>query len=220
MAEPSFGQARIAGLLYLGTIAGGLFAEVMVRGRLVVDGDGMATARNIAAHPLLYRAGELGDLFMLCCYVAVTGLFYGLFLDGGRSLSRVAACFSLIGIAVLAVAGLCHMAPLVLIERGWNGEGAGLWLDLHGKLYGISLVFFGFYCLLIGLLLLRGRLAPWPVGALMMAGGATHLLLRTLSILDLALPDPLRPLALLPLLGEATLALQLLFAGVRKGRAA
>ena len=48
-------KARIAGLLYLIVIVGGIFAEIFVRGRLVVSGDATATAHNIVTHELLYR---------------------------------------------------------------------------------------------------------------------------------------------------------------------
>jgi hypothetical protein len=56
-------QARIAGVLYLIVIAGGIFAELFVRGRLVVHGDAAATAHNIMAHQLLYRMGFAVELF-------------------------------------------------------------------------------------------------------------------------------------------------------------
>ena len=50
-------QARIAGFLYLIVIVGGIFAEIFVRGRLVVHGDAAATAHNIVTHEMLYRWG-------------------------------------------------------------------------------------------------------------------------------------------------------------------
>jgi len=47
-------QARIAGFLYLIVIVGGIFAEIFVRGRLVVHGDAAATAHN---NPVLFSIG-------------------------------------------------------------------------------------------------------------------------------------------------------------------
>ena len=96
-------QARIAGTFYLITIIMGVFAEVFVRGALVVRDDAAATATNILAHEPLYRFGLAADLIMLVSYIAVTLLFYGLFKHVARSLSLLAAFFSLVGIAVLAV---------------------------------------------------------------------------------------------------------------------
>ena len=61
-AAPRF-YARIAGFLYLIVIVGGLFAEISVRGRLVVHGDAAATAHNIMTHELLYRLGHAAEVF-------------------------------------------------------------------------------------------------------------------------------------------------------------
>lgn len=212
-------QARLAGWLYLGTIGCGLFAELAVRSRMRAH-DASATALNIAQNQGLYRAGEAADLVMLACYIVVTALFYRLFLPAGRSTALVAAGFSMIGIAVLAVAGLLHLVPLALLEtRSLTAtEGAAQFaLELHGDLYGISLFFFGVYCTLIGWLGLKSRLLPRIVAGLMIVGGATHNLTRMLWVLA---PEVLRmvpqPVNMLPLAGEAALAVWLIVFGIRR----
>lgn len=214
--------ARLAGLFYLGTIAGGLFAEIGVRSRLQAD-DAATTLANIGANETLYRAGELSDLIMLICYVVVTALFYRLFAPAGRSLALIAAGFSLVGIAVLAVAGVMHLLPLRLLmeaELSGRADMAQLALRLHGTLYGISLVFFGIYCVLIGWLCVATRLVPRTVGVLMMLGGMTHVTTRALWIIaPQALDLVPRPVNTLPLLGEAAIALWLLAFGLKAARA-
>ncbi|MBH0014720.1 DUF4386 domain-containing protein, partial [Pseudoalteromonas sp. NZS100_1] len=104
-------QARLAGLFYIGTIGCGMFAEAVVRAALIVPGNGRETMRNIADYPWLYRAGGASDVAMLCCYLAVTALLYGLFAPTGRVMARIAALFSLTGIAVLAGNSLLHLLP-------------------------------------------------------------------------------------------------------------
>jgi Domain of unknown function (DUF4386) len=74
-ASPRF-KARIAGVFYLLTILTGIFAEIFVRGRLVVDGDAAATATNILAHEPLFRLALVVDL--IPSYIVVTILFLGL----------------------------------------------------------------------------------------------------------------------------------------------
>ena len=46
-------KARLAGVLYLIIIVGGIFAQLFVRDRLVVTGDAPATSQNIVSHALL-----------------------------------------------------------------------------------------------------------------------------------------------------------------------
>lgn len=207
--------ARLTGVLYLGAIVAGIFAEAVVRAGLVEPGNGRETARNIARYETLYRSGEAGDLVMLCCYVAVTALLYILFAGRRRILSLTAAGFSMVGIATLAVNGLLHMAPLVLLNGApWPGIGAAelqslvrIALALHGQLYGLSLVFFGVYCLLLGVLVMRSKLMPWPIGVLMIAGGLSHIGLRMAAILAPGLRDAMpSQIGMMPLLGELAFA--------------
>jgi uncharacterized protein DUF4386 len=117
--------ARIAGAFYLITIIMGVFAEAFVRGALVVGDDAAATATNILAHEPLYRFGLAADLIMIACYIAVTLLFYGLFKPVSRSLSLLAAFFSLVGLAILAANCLNHLAfgvlyTVIILITMWN----------------------------------------------------------------------------------------------------
>lgn len=212
-------QARLVGWLYLATIVCGLFAELAVRSRVRAD-DAATTLSNVDQHQLLYRAGEAADLVMLCCYVVITALLYRLFAPASRSLSLVAAYFSLVGTAVLAVAGLLHLLPLTLLERptiAGASEVAQLALALHAKLYGLSIIFFGAYCLLVGWLAISSRLLPRPVGLLMMAGGITHIVCRFLWVLTPTMLEFIPPpISLLPLLSEAAFAVWLLLFGLSR----
>jgi hypothetical protein len=223
MAFPQ-AKARLAGLLYLATIVMGLFAEVGARSSVSVRGDGSATAAAIMRNIAYYRAGEAADIVMLGCYIGVTALLYELFARSGRALSLTAMGFSLVGIAVLAANGLFHMAPLALLD----GTGTPalpiaqrdalirLSLDLHGDLYGVSLIFFGVYCILIGWLAIRSRALPPAVGALMIVGGSCHLLTRFATILAPELAHGLPGLMnVAPLIGETALSAWLLLFGVR-----
>jgi len=173
-------KARMAGGFYLLTIIAGVFAELFVRGALVVRDDAAATAANILAHEPLYRSGLAADLVMLACYAVVTLLFYELLKPAGRSLSLLAAFFSLLGLAVLAANALNHLAPLVLLGNSQHPGAletnqlqalALVSLRMHARGYAVSGVFFGFYCALIGWLVFRSGFLPRALGALMALGG-------------------------------------------------
>ena len=83
-------------------------------------------------------------------------------------------------------------------------------LRLRVPANNIALVFFGFYCLMIGYLILRSTFLPRFVGALMLFAA-----LGWLTFLSPPLANYLYPYNLVPgLLGEGVLTLWLLIVGV------
>ncbi len=137
------------------------------------------------------RLGFAADLIATACYIAVTLLFYDMFKPVNRSLSLLAAFVSLVGCAIGGL-NLFHLAPFHISP----------------------LVFFGFYCLLIGYLILRSTFLPRILGALMAFGG-----LGWLTFLSPPLAKYLSPYILLPgILGEGVLTLWLLVVGVNEQR--
>jgi Domain of unknown function (DUF4386) len=219
--------ARIAGVFYLITIIMGVFAELFVRGALVVGDDAVATATNILAHEPLYRLGLAADLIMLACYIVVTLLFYDLFKPVGRSLSLLAALFSLVGIAVLAVNSLNHFAPLVFLggahylsafETTQLQSLALMSLKMHTRGYTISGVFFGIYMLLLGYLIFRAGFLPRILGVLMAVGGLSYLTNSFASFLLPKLVARLPDIGMLGGIAELVLCLWLMAMGVNASK--
>lgn len=219
--------ARIAGVFYLITIITGVYAEVFVRGALVVRGDAVATATNILAHEPFYRSGLASDLIMLASYIVVTLLFYDLFKPVARSLSLLAAFFSLMGIAVLAVNSITHLAPLVFLgSAGYLGAFqtnqlqalAFMSLRMHALGYTISGVFFGIYMLLLGYLIFRSGFLPRIVGVLMAIGGLGNLADSFATFLLPTLAARLPDLGMLGGVAELALSLWLMTMGVNASR--
>ncbi len=136
---------------------------------------------------LLYDAV---NLFAYAFYIAVTLLFYYLFKPVNRSLSLLAAFFSLAGCAN-DVLSLFNLAP-----------------------YKINcLVFFGPYCLLIGYLIFRSTFLPRILGVLMAFAGLGWLIF--LSPLANYLSTYLKVLGFL---AEISLMLWLIVKGVNVQR--
>jgi hypothetical protein len=86
-------------------------------------------------------------------------------------------------------------------------------LKLYGQCFDISFVFFGFYCLLIGYLIFRSGFLPRILGAGMAIAG-----LGWLTFLSPALAHDLSPYILAAGIGEVSLTLWLLGAGVNAAR--
>jgi len=228
MAEMSpRAQARIAGALYLIVIAGGIFAELGVRGRLVVHGDPAATAQNIMAHQMLYRFGFAVEAFYLACTIPLTLIFYNLFRVVSRSLALLVVFFGLVETAVESASLLFHYAPLVLLGGGPTVSGiptAELQALSYASLrmfdigFGIALVFFGGYCLALGIMIVRSALIPQLIGTLLVIEGVAYLVNSFTTFL--APHWAARTLAVLQVtaLAEVFLCLSLLFVGVNEAR--
>jgi Domain of unknown function (DUF4386) len=211
-------RARITGVVYLLYFLTAVFGEFFGRG-LVVSGDAAATANNILAHQPLFRLGLATGLIATACYIAVTALFYDLFKHVNRSLSLLAAFFSLVGCAILAFASLFRIGPLVVLEGGQYLSAfkveqlralAFLFLELYGQAVNICFVFFGVYCLLIGYLIFKSAFLPRILGVLMAFAG-----LGWLTFLSPPLANYLSPyIQVLGVFAEGSLMLWLLVMGV------
>jgi hypothetical protein len=215
-------KARIAGFFYLLVfITGGL--ALSIGGKFVVRGNPSATATNILAHATAFQLGWAVGLIATACYIVVTALFYDLFRPVNRTLSLTAAFFSVVGCAIGTVSVIFQIAaPLVLKDTHYASTFtldqtramAFVFLRLSTQLSNIALVFFGFYCLSIGFLILGANFLPRILGAGMLLAG-----LGWLTFLWPPLTNYLAPYNFLPgMIGEASLTLWLLVMGVNAAR--
>jgi len=215
--------ARITGSLYLITILTGIFSAGYVSGRLVVNGDAAATAANILAHPGLLQLGFAVYLIEMACQVAITALFYNLLKPAGRNVSLVAAFLGLTGCVIKTFSRLFFIAPLFILGGAhylsvFSAEQlqalALLFLKVNDRGAGIALVFFGFYAILTGYLIIKSTFLPRILGVLSVVGG-----LGWLTFLYPPLGSRLFPfLAIFAILGAASLIVWLLVKGVNEQR--
>jgi hypothetical protein len=220
-------MARIAGVLYLVIVVGGAFAQLAVRDGLVVAGDAAATARNIAGHELLYRAGFAIEVFYLLCGVPLKLLLYRIFSVVNRGLALVMVLFAALGAAVQGVILLAHYAPLVILGEGAHlaaftqqqREAAALMsLQLFDYGYMIALSFFGCFCLIIGYLVTRSTFFPRFVGPLLAIEGVAYLANSFGHFISPPFGARVFPFLLVSGVAELSFCLTLLIAGVNVQR--
>lgn len=215
-------MARIAGLLYLIIIAGGIFAEIFVRGKLVVHGDAAATARNILSHETLYRWGFAVEIFYCACNIPIILIFYRLFKVVNKNLAVLVVFFSLTGTAVECASLLHHFEPLVYLSstsstalhtEQWQ---ALAYTSLRLFEYGfcIALVFFGFYCLTAGYLIFRSTFLPRIIGVLLAIQGLAYLVNSFANFLSSKFAAQVFPFLAASGVGELSFCLWLLIKGV------
>ena len=160
-------------------------------------GDAAATAHNILAHEPLYRLGFAAELISAVCYITVTLLLYDMFRPVNRSVSLLAAFFSLTGCTIQAFSTLFHLAPLVILGgeqylSAFRTEQlqalALMFLNLRAQTSSIYMVFFGWYCLLIGYLIFRSTFLPRILGVFMAIAGLVVPALSVTTARKLSVP--------------------------------
>ena len=220
-------KARLAGVLYLIIIVGGIFAQLFVRDRLVVTGDAAATSQNIVSHALLYRLGFSVEVFYLLCNIPLSFLLYDLFKAVHRKLVVIAVLFSFVGTAIEGVALLAHYAPLVLLGKSamlaaFTAEQlqTAAYVSIRMFDYGfmIALSFFGCFCVTMGYLIWRSTFFPRFVGALLCIQGAAYLTNSFAHFIAPAVGAKVFPFLLVSGIAEVSFCLTLLIAAVNVQR--
>src|SRR5256886_5675325 len=107
--------ARMAGLFFLLTILGGIFAQGFVSERLIDFTNAAATATNILTHRGLFQLGFAVYLIEMACQIAMTALFYDLLKPAGRSVSLLAAFLGLAGCVIKTFSRVFYIAPLFVL---------------------------------------------------------------------------------------------------------
>lgn len=216
--------ARIAGLLYLIVIATGLFAEVFVRQALKVSGDAFTTANNIRSSEMLYRWGLVADLVNFVCGLPSVLIIYYLFKKVNKFLLQLALIFVVIQTAIIAVNLLFQISPLLILSNNAYlntfqpdqlASLSQLSLNIQGVGYAIGLVFFGFYCLLLGYIIYKSDMVPKFLGILYIISGSGYLINSFTMFLSKGFANPVFNYVAIPIfIGELSFCLWLLIKGV------
>ena len=213
-------------MLYLIVIVAGIFAEILVRGRLVVSGNAAATAHNILAHEQLFRWGFAAELFAGLCVMPLMMLLYELFKVVNRRIALLAVFFSLVGGAIESAALLGHFAPLILLKRGHDlGVSPELLqaltymsLELQGIGFAVALAFFGGTMLARGYLIVRSTFFPRIIGVLLGIEGVCYLANSFSDFVAPGIAPTVFAVVMVSGLAEVILCLWLLVMGVNDQR--
>ena len=214
--------ARMGGFCWLMCFLTSIY-PLVISGRLIVPADAAATAANLLANEVLFRSGTAMLLISTAFYIGATLFVYEVLKPVNRSLSLLAAFFSLVGCAVGALSCLFDLVPFVLLKgapylSAFTTEQLQAltmaFLKVRAQANDIGLVFFGLHCLGVGYLILRSTFLPRIIGGLMVVAGVGWL-----TFLLPPLAQSLAPFNMLPgAIGELSLTLWLLIKGVNVQR--
>lgn len=216
--------ARIAGLCYLLVIGTGLFSEVFVRQALRVSNDAIQTAQNIQNFEMLYRWGFVADIINFAIGLPTIIIMYYFFKRVNTLLAQLALAFVIIQTAVIALNLLHQVTPLLLLSNetylgSFSQDQLSslslLSLNIQAQGYSIGLVFFGFYCIIVGYLISISTLIPKVLGLLYLLAGVCYLINSFTMFLSKGFENPLFVYLAIPIfIGELLMALWLLVKGV------
>jgi hypothetical protein len=122
--------------LWLITIGLGLFAEAFVRDRLIAD-NAATTLSNILANETLYRLGEAALFLGTATYLALTAIMYRLLAPVSRTVSLIAAFFSVAGCVIWMLALVGDASDGYPGLPGWGAKSAAAVLAKFGHLEAI-----------------------------------------------------------------------------------
>ena len=172
--------ARVAGVLFLLSMVAGFFGELYAPSHIIVSGDAAATAKNIVATNLLFRAGFAAYLVEAVCDISLSLVMYEMLRPVRKDLALLAAFFGLVSTAVFAVAELFYFGSLLLVGgvghlKSFSPDQLNdlglLSLKMYGLGGGIFMVFYGLATFLRGYLIYRSGYLPKALGALLALAG-------------------------------------------------
>ncbi|MBL0137070.1 MAG: DUF4386 domain-containing protein [Bacteroidetes bacterium] len=216
--------ARIAGFCYLVVIATGLFSEVFVRQTLTVSNDALTTAHNIQTNEMLFRWGFVADLINFVVGIPTILIIYHFFKKSNKILLQIALSLVIIQTAIIAVNLLNQITPLLLLandtylntfQQSQLATLSLLSLNIQSQGYAIGLVFFGFYCILMGFVIYKTNAMPRVIGVLYAIAGLCYLINSFTMFLSKGFANPIFVYLAIPIfIGELSVCLWLLIKGI------
>ncbi len=217
--------ARLAGLLYLILVITGVFSIIYVSSQIIVQGDAIATAKNILAKESLFRIGLINDLISNTIFIFLVLVLYKMFKHVNENQAKLMVALVVVQIPVVFIMEALNITSLMILKGeilqtfalNQRQDLAMLFLKIND--YGaLSLeMFWGLWLLPFGLLVYKSKFIPRIFGILLIIAGIAYM---NSSLISLLFPSygtiVTQPTLLLVAIGEISITLWLLFKGVKK----
>jgi hypothetical protein len=189
-----------------------------------VPNDALATAHNIQANEMLFRWGFVADLFNFVVGIPTILIMYHFLKKSNKIILQIALALVIIQTAIIAVNLLNQITPLLLLgndtylntfQPNQLATLSVLYLNIQAQGYGIGLIFFGFYCILIGYVIFKTTAMPKIIGVAYALAGLCYLINSFTMFLSKGFENPLFVFLAIPIfIGELSLCLWLLIKGI------
>jgi len=166
--------ARVAGFMYLFTMATAVFAAFYVESRIIVYNDAAQTASNIIASERLFRIGIASELITWAGVVVLILALYVLLKPVNQHLALLAVFWRIVETSIFCVISLISLVVLLLLsgadylkafETNQLQALARLAISAHGAGYNVGLIFVGLGSTVFSYLLFKSRYVPRALAA-------------------------------------------------------
>lgn len=178
--------ALVAGVAFLIMTIAALFAILFVFEKMRVGGDSSATANNIIASEMLFRAGFCSLILVIICDVVVSWALYLFLKQVNKDISLLAMLFRLVYAAIfgsalvnLAIALNCMKDKSNLAALGSNNQlhaQVQLFFNTFFDGWAVGLIVFGFHLLVLGYLVFKSGYIPKVIGILISFGAMCYIM--------------------------------------------
>ncbi|MBK7429351.1 MAG: DUF4386 domain-containing protein, partial [Bacteroidetes bacterium] len=168
--------------------------------------------------------GFVADLINFVIGIPTVLIIYHFFKKSNKILLQVALSLVIIQTAIIAVNLLNQISPLLLLsndtylntfQHSQLATLSLLSLNIQSQGYAIGLVFFGFYCILIGFVIYKTNAIPRIIGVLYAIAGLCYLINSFTMFLSKGFSNPMFIYLAIPIfIGELSVCLWLLIKGI------
>ena len=168
--------ARIAGALYLLSAVAAGAPLMYIPSTLIVSENAAATANNILASEMLFRAGIVSELVGAIVFIFLVGALYRLLNGVDKTNAWLMVSLVLLSVPItflnvlneIAALTLLHSANFVSVFDKRQVDALVMtFLDLHGSGVLLAQIFWGLWLFPLGVLVFRSGFLPRILGVLL-----------------------------------------------------
>ena len=178
--------ARVAGILYLILIIGGIISLAYIPSQLIVRENASKTFENITNSEFLFRIGIVIGIITFLIHILLPLVLYKLLHRVNKFHANLMVIFSLISVTIFFVNILNKFSVLTLINKTEYLEKLGetelqtqvmFHIDSYNNGIQISQIFWGLWLFPFGYLVYKSGFLPKFLGILLMAGCFGYLII-------------------------------------------
>ncbi len=225
MTTAQYKSLRTAALLYFLMAISAPISLLYVPGKLIVNGDAMATADLIRNSESLFRLGMGAELFHQAIAVFLVLALYRLFKPVDKNQAKLLVMLgALVSVPIMFLNVLNNVAVLILLSgadflsvfhKDQLVSLAYLFVRLHEQGINIASIFWGLWLFPFGILVIKSEFIPRILGYLLFAAGAGYVVAAFTTFL---LPDSAETvggIALIFEMGELPVMIWLIYRAIR-----